>query len=191
MFHPSIHPLIGTRILVLTMLVGSTMAAAQENMVTIGGGYSFARIKESDGGTSGWRINALFEYNPNAGNIAHGVSVGHIDTRAEITGAQGAEYKLTSTPIYYAPKMLFGNEKVKGFVKGALGMHFSSYQREGALGDLSSNDAGFYGALGAGGMLFLSKKAFLSAEYEWAYLSNTYYKSGFMNSAVLGIGFRF
>jgi hypothetical protein len=178
-------------ILIPALLLWSTIAAAQENMLTIGGGYSFANIQDTDLGSTGWRINLLFDFNPGGGNIAHGLSIGYINTTAEDLGAQSAEYKLTSTPIYYAPKMMFGKEKLKAFVKGALGMHFSSFKRTGSLGELSSSGGGFYGGLSAGGMLFLSDKVFLNAEYEFAYLSSSYYKDGFLNSAMLGLGFKF
>jgi hypothetical protein len=191
MFHPSIHPHFRTRMLVLIMLVGSKMAVAQENMLTIGGGYAFANVQDTDLGSSGWRINALFDFNPGGGSIAHGVSVGYVNTNANVTGAQNAEYKLTSVPIYYAPKMMFGKKNLRAFVQGAIGMHFSSFKRSGSLGELSSGGGGFYGGLSAGGMLFISEQVFLNAEYEFAYLSSSYYKDGFLNSAMLGFGFRF
>lgn len=177
--------------LIPALLLWSTITVAQENMLTIGGGYSFANVQDTDLGSSGWRFNALYEMNPNQGSIAHGVSIGYVNTSATVAGAQGAEYTLTSLPIYYAPKMMFGKDKVKAFVKGAIGMHFSSFERSGSLGDLSSSGGGFYGGLSAGGMLFLSESIFLNAEYEFAYLSSSYYKDGFLNSAMLGLGFRF
>jgi hypothetical protein len=81
--------------------------------------------------------------------------------------------------------------KKKGFVKGALGMHSSNYKRSGQLGDFQSRDWGFYGGAGAGVMVFLKDKIFINAEYEWAYLSNSYYLDGFVNSIMGGIGLKF
>jgi hypothetical protein len=40
-------------------------------------------------------------------------------------------------------------------------------------------------------MLNLGEKAFITAEYEWAYMSNSFYRDGFINSAMAGIGFKF
>jgi opacity protein-like surface antigen len=56
---------------------------------------------------------------------------------------------------------------------------------------LETADTGFYGGIGAGGMLFLKENIFLNLEYEWAYLSNSWYSDGFLNTAQLGIGFKF
>jgi hypothetical protein len=86
---------------------------------------------------------------------------------------------------------MFGKNKIKIFIKGAAGIHISKYKRAGYLGELSSNDTGFYGGLGGGLIINLSDKLFLNGEYEWAYLSNYYYDGGFMNSAMGGVGFRF
>jgi hypothetical protein len=40
-------------------------------------------------------------------------------------------------------------------------------------------------------MLFLKENFFINAEYEIAWASNSYYKDGWINSAMGGIGFRF
>ncbi|HSO87657.1 MAG TPA: hypothetical protein VLQ91_13965 [Draconibacterium sp.] len=76
-------------------------------------------------------------------------------------------------------------------MKGALGTHITGYKRTGTLTEIKSTDMGFYGGLGAGLMLNLGEKLFISAEYEWAYMSNSYYRDGFINSAMGGIGIRF
>jgi hypothetical protein len=87
---------------------------------------------------------------------------------------------------------MFGNsEKFKIFLKGALGMQFAKIMTDGPAIAAEATDAGFYGGVGAGGLLFLNEKLFLNLEYEWAYMSNSYYKDGFMNTAQLGIGFKF
>jgi len=46
---------------------------------------------------------------------------------------------------------------------------------------------------GANGELYddINEKIYINAEYEWAYMSNTYYLDGFVNSAMGGIGMRF
>ena len=92
---------------------------------------------------------------------------------------------------FYAPKVMFGKDKFKAFIKGAAGIHISKYKRTGYIGELSTNDMGFYGGLGAGIIINLSDKLFINGEYEWAWMSNSYYESGFMNSAMGGLGMRF
>ncbi len=164
---------------------------SQENMVTLSGGYAFATIEDTDKQATGYRINGLYEYNQAGGKFAHGFSVGYVHMSAEETNlSQTVTTTVGSWPIYYAPKFLFGKEKAKGFLKGALGMQFASLKKEGFI-ELSDNDFGFYGGFGAGGMYSLSEKMFISAEYEIAWLSNGYYKDGWVNSINAGLGFKF
>ena len=179
--------------LFLILVLCSITTFSQENMVTLSGGYSWANMDEVDAKATGFRINALYEYNPNEGKVSHGAAIGYIGLNAtddSFTSIEDVEYKLTNWPIYYAPKIMFGN-KAKLFIKGAIGMHISKYKRIGYLGELSSSDMGFYGGLGAGVMIPLGEILFINAEYEWAYLSNYYYQGGFMNSAMGGMGIRF
>jgi hypothetical protein len=179
--------------LFLIIAFASLTVFAQENMVTLSGGYSWANLEEVDAKATGYRINALYEFNPQEGKVAHGVAMGFISTSAsdETVSIESVEYKLTNWPIYYAPKVMFGKNKIKIFIKGAAGIHISRYKRTGYLGEVSSNDTGFYGGLGGGLIINLSEKLFLNGEYEWAWLSNYYYDNGFMNSAMGGIGLRF
>ncbi len=181
-----------TQISILAFLLLSTWTIAQENSITISGGYPFAKIEDTETKLSGWRINALYEYNPSAGNFAHGLSVGYVGLSGDETeGVNTASYDVDTWPIYYAPKVLFGSEKVKGFIKGAIGWQFSSLERTGSLGALETNDSGFAGGGGAGLVFNANEKIFLAAEYELLWLSNAYFSDGWLNTASLGIGFRF
>ena len=170
------------------------VALAQENRFSVSGGYAFGNVEdaERDADASGLRINAVFEFSPGATSFSHGLAVGYIGTTADFrSGSENTNYTLNSFPIYYAPKFTIGQGNLKLFVKGALGTHITGYKRTGTLTEITSTDMGLYGGLGAGVMLNLGEKLFLSAEYEWAYMSNTFYRDGFINSALAGIGFRF
>jgi len=172
-------------------LMLSLQAYTQQNMFTASGGYSFATIEDTDHKATGWRINGLYEFNPIQGMFAHGVSFGYINVTAEYMDLQtNVESKISSIPIYYAPKVMLGNDKIKGFIKGALGMQFSFLKRT-ALVELTDNDFGFYGGGGGGIMFNVTETVFINAEYEIAWLSNSYYKDGWMNTAMGGIGIRF
>jgi hypothetical protein len=174
-------------ILIICLLLLSMKATSQEGIFTLSGGYSFANIKDADIKGTGWRINGLFEMNPMGGKIAHGLSIGYINvsgTKSSVTSTIG------SIPIYYAPKVMFGNEKFKGFIKGALGMQYSTLKREGLV-SFKDDDFGFYGGGGAGFMIFLKENIFLNGEYEIAWLSNSFYQDGWMNTVSGGIGFKF
>ena len=179
-------------LIILTIVFWSITAWTQQNNITLSGGYVFTNVEETDVNATGWRINGLYEFNPQEGKFAHGISFGYISTKAEyISSVQTSNYTLHTFPLYYAPKVMLGNDKFKGFLKGALGMHFSQYKRTGTLVEISANDFGFYGGASLGGMILLSPKLFINVEYEWAFLSNSYYKNGFVNTVMGGIGFRF
>lgn len=50
---------------------------------------------------------------------------------------------------------------------------------------------GLYAGASLGGNVMVSEVLFINVEYEWAYLSNSAYKDGFMNSIMAGIGIKF
>jgi Outer membrane protein beta-barrel domain len=182
------------KLLIITALILIAAGAwAQESMFTLSYGWASTNPEESDKTADGFRINGLFEYNPNQGKIAHGLNIGYVLTKYEQTSQLGTnEFSFRTWPVYYAPKVLLGNsDKFKFFLKGAIGIHFSKYTEEGPAVSLEFNDTGFFGGVGAGGMLFLNEKLFLNLEYEWAYQSNYYNGNGFLNTAQLGIGFKF
>jgi len=178
-------------LLIASFVLISLLAYSQQNMFTLSGGYSFATIEDTDIKATGWRINGTYELNPYQGMFANGFSFGYAQISAtEGIGSQTVDTKIGSFPIYYAPKVLFGKNKIKGFIKGALGVQFSSLKREGYL-TLDDNDFGFYGGGGGGIMFSVTEKIFINAEYEIAWMSNSYYKDGWLNSAMGGIGIRF
>jgi len=179
------------QIFIIVLVLLSLNAFSQQNIIILSGGYSFANIEDTDIKGTGYRINGLFEFNPMEGKFAHGISFGYIGLKAEETIGQATQsYTINSFPIYYAPKVMFGSDKVKAFIKGALGMQFAGLKREGII-NLSDNDLGFYGGGGAGVMLFVKSNIFINAEYEIAWASNSWYKDGWMNTAGGGIGFKF
>jgi hypothetical protein len=179
-------------LLVSLMLLISVSVWGQENLIAVNGGYAFANVENTGENLSGWRINLSYEFNAYEGKMANGAAVGYIVTEATIDsgGQQGTNYKLTTWPIYYMPKYLFGGDSFKGFIKGALGIHISDYTETRPLLIKEDNGVGFYGGLGAGAMYTINK-IFLNLEYEWAFASNAQYRNGFMNSAMLGIGIKF
>jgi hypothetical protein len=178
-------------LLILALIIPSFTAWSQENRITISYGYEFANIEDYEDQATGWRINGLYELNPQEGKFAHGVAFGYTSISAsEKNGVTDVKSTVSSWPIYYAPKLMFGDGKAKAFVKGALGMQFASLKREGLV-NFSDNDAGFYGGGGAGFMVGLGEKLFLNAEYEIAYVSNSFYDDGWLNSVMFGLGIKF
>jgi hypothetical protein len=186
-------------ILIATLILMVYAAFSQQNLITVSGGYSFAKIDAGELVSSdvtvkatGWRINGLYEFNPNEGKVAYGFSMGYISlSGSDDSGLDTAEYKVSTIPIYFAPKFIFGNETIKGFIKGALGVQSARLERTGVAGSIEASDFGFYGGVSAGLMVFLNEMIFLNAEYEFAYMSNSYYADGLLNSVMLGIGVKF
>lgn len=179
-------------LIILSVVFYSSFLFAQESNFTIGGGYVFTNLDEVDQDATGFRINGLYEFNPTEGMLAHGLAIGYVRTTASNTvNAQTSDYTLSNLPVYYAPKLLFGSESFKVFLKGELGFHYSGYKRTGELTSVDVWDFGFYGGAGAGIMKTIGSKFFINAEYEWAYLANSTYRDGFVNTIMGGIGFRF
>jgi hypothetical protein len=178
-------------IFIICLIMLSVKAFSQENIVTLNGGYSFATIEDSDIKTTGWRINGTYEFNPIGTGFAHGISFGFIHlTGSDGTGLNTTNYTVNSYPIYYSPKFMFGKEKFKLFIKGVLGVQIAGLKKEGFL-NLEDTDFGFYGGGGGGLMFFIKENIFITAQYEIAWASNAYYKDGWINSPMGGIGFKF
>ena len=178
--------------LILILVCTTFFAFSQENWITVSGGYSFANIENTDIKAPGWRINGTYEFNPAQGPWVLGFAVGYIGLKASSeTIAEGTiDYSIGTVPLYFTPKFMFGSEKIKVFIKGALGTQNSHLKRTGMV-EITDTDWGFYGGGSAGVHISLSEMIFLNAEYELAWLSNTSYKDGLMNSAMLGIGVKF
>jgi hypothetical protein len=178
-------------IFILFLALLSIKALSQENMLTISGGYSFANIEDSDTKGTGWRINGLYEFNPVGSKFAHGLSIGYINlSNSETVQQTTVKNTVGSMPVFYAPKVMFGTDKIKAFIKGALGFQYAWLKRE-AIADISDSDFGFYGGGGAGIMIFIKENIFINGEYEIAWASNGWYKDGWINTAGGGIGFKF
>lgn len=177
---------------VILLFISSALAFSQENMITLSGGYAFSNIEDSDINSTGYRINALFEFNPMGEKWAHGFSIGFLNQEADAsTLINRIKFKVQSIPFYYAPKFIIGSGNFKVFIKAAFGAQYSSLKRTGTLGELSDNDFGLAGGGGAGLMYTLSEKVFINAEYELLWMSNSYYSEGLLNTASMGIGFKF
>ena len=181
---------------ILFLSVITLIGYSQESMVTVAGGYSFASFEGSaytdeNVKVTGWRINGLYEFNPNEGKWAQGFSMGYMSLKGSPESSDTVDFKVSTLPIFYAPKFMFGNDKVKGFLKGALGIHHTKFERSGPKWVVDGQDWGFYGGLGAGAMFFVSDMIFIDVEYEFAWLSNSSYQDGLMNTVMGGIGFKF
>jgi len=180
----------------LPACLSATAWSQRYNAVTAGGGYAFAKIEDSDAGVTGWRANILYEMRRAGSPWAHGASLGFAGLKTSVTTQANqqtvtSDYTIASLPVYYAPKYMVGGEDFTVFVKGALGVQFSWLTRTGTVAELSDNDFGFYGGLGGGLMYMIDDDWFVNAEYDWAYMVNSFYRDGFLNSIMAGVGLRF
>ena len=176
---------------------------SQENKVNITGGYAWLNANDNDYNnsendikTSGWRITGTYEYNPNEGKVAYGFSMGYIDMSGSYNGTADslytANYSVSSIPLYFAPKFLFGNDRVKGFIKLTIGGIRTNFERTGTgTTTVSGTGYGFYGGGGAGLEIAVSESVYIIGEYEIAYVSSSYYSGSLLQSASGGIGIRF
>ncbi len=178
-------------ILVFAIILTSFSLYAQENLLNVSYGWEFANVEDFEDQATGWRINAEFDFRANEGKFAHGMAGGYATVSVtDDAGSLDETGTLSTVPIYYAPKFFIGKGKTNLFIKGALGMQYSTLKREGIL-EIKDNDFGFYGGGGAGLMVGLGEKLFINAEYEIAWVSNSWYEDGWLNSAMIGLGIKF
>lgn len=171
------------RIFLLLLLFVSSYG--QENLGLLQGGYS---IGHGSIQPAGFKINASWEFQPTGDNWTMGGSLGYM----RLSGTEsGSDFGLTTVPICFVGRMMFGGDSFKFFIRGQGGTHISTISYSGAL--LSKNDTQWGMALGLSGglMFFPGEKTFLSAEYEGLWLSNSFANTGTIGTAALGVGFRF
>lgn len=169
---------------------------AQNSNLVLKGGYSFYKFTDPYGTGNGFHLNALYEESSRNGRWNYGLALGYFNLSGNVTSSWEAIYSKTnisSIPIYYSQKYLFGGEKLKAFVKGVAGFHFTNYKYTSTdpfRNDDKSKGNGFVTGFGAGLNYPISKKVFLQAEYERLYLFNDFYGTRTFNSASLGIGIK-
>lgn len=182
-------------LLFIALFIGTLAANSQENAFSINGGWAWGGLKDSDSDASGWKLTGVYDLNTNGGKLSHGLGLAYIgitvDDVLDFEGESG-DVKLNSYPLYYQPKVTFGEGKAQVFINGALGMHLSGYKIMPTQGgSIKTTQAGFYGGVGGGLMISVTDEIYLNATYEWAYLSNSYLNNGYLHSALIGIGFKF
>mgnify|MGYP006331294171 CR=1 FL=1 len=178
------------------LLIAGLPSIAQET-ITLSGGVVYSRAVDysayyavdyrSEG--TGFRITGAYEIGPLVPKkLLHGFSMAYIITNSAVREADiNADIKVRTIPMYYAPKFMIGSEKASVFTRGAIGMQFARFKATGQIEE-ADHDWGFYGGIALGGMVRLNKKMFLNLEYEWSYMSNTYYLNGILNSFQAGFG---
>ena len=185
--------------LVVALFLISVFARAQET-ITLSGGVVIANAIDYSGyfdedyhtNADGFRISGTYEAGPlQSKKFIHGVTTGYmLSTTTVVVNNQDVDISVRTLPFCYAPKYLVGTEKLMAFARAQIGMQFTRLKVSGPV-DESDNDFGFYGGIGAGGMAYVSSKVFFNLEYELAFMSNTFYANGYINSVQAGIGIDF
>jgi hypothetical protein len=179
------------KLLILLLIIWPASMWAQNNLFTLSGGYSFANIKESSQQGTGYTIVGTFEMNQVGSKYATGISFGFVSLSAsEMSLNQEVKYTVSSYPVYFSPKYIFGDGKLRPFIKGDIGMQYSDLKRE-IIDVVHVTDFGFYGGGGAGIMVLLGEKFFINAEYNIDWASNSAYNDGWIQTAKGGLGIRF
>jgi len=175
-------------IIFLLLLAAGSQAYAQENLFLIQGGS--AGTSGSTVGTSltGLKVNAAWEFQPMGDKWTMGGSIGYVQLSADLPNGN---VKVTSIPIAFVGRYMVGGEKFKGFLRGSVGTQISSASYTGALVSPSNSQWGMTASIAGGIMYWASDKIFISAEYEFLWLSNAIADSGSVGCVLGGIGYRF
>ena len=186
------------KLMLLFSLILFSLTAYSQETITLSGGVLVTRAVDYSGyfddnyhvDAPGFRITGTYEAGPlEPKKFIHGVSATYMLSTATINlYGEETELSIRTLPFCYTPKYLIGSENVMAFIRAAVGMQFTRLK----LGnDESDGDFGFYGGIGVGGMAYVSKSVFFNLDYELAWMSNTFYANGYMNSVELGIGIDF
>lgn len=172
------------RIWILFLMI-SVAASAQENLGTIQIGYAsgFANISAKQ---TGIKLNGSWEFQPMGDSWTIGGSIGFIQLNGE---TPSKTFILTSVPITLVSRLMFGREKLKAYIRGQAGTHFSGVEYSGLL-TYKDNNVGVAAGIGGGAMCKINETVFISAEYEWLWLGNLANTSS-VGTAAFGVGFRF
>lgn len=177
------------RALVLILfLVPTGLAIAQENLLVIQGGTASSSGNALGSKLTGFKVNGSWEFQPMGDKWTMGGSIGYVQLSASV--ANGT-VKVTSIPIAFVGRYMFGGEKFKGFVRGSLGTQISTGSYSGSVVGTSDSQWGMTASIGGGLMYWVGEKVFVSGEYEWLWLSNAIQDSGSVGCIMGGVGMRF
>jgi predicted porin len=104
----------------------------------------------------------------------------------ELTSTSKA--KLTSLPLLYIPKYTIGSNKLKGYLKGAFGIHYSRVKWEGTVLGVETWNIDISLGAGAGGTYELSQKVLLFVDYELLWLNNSNFSEVLSHTVGVGVG---
>jgi len=181
-------------ILLLTTLFFLTLASqAQENIFTLGGGYTSLKIDDENKNLEGWRYNTSYEFNPNQSPFAFGIVLGYAINSGISTfpDAIDVDVKTRIIPLYFQPKIILGSQTLQGFIKGALGAQFTRITTTAQFYETTTGSNGLLSGGGAGVIYNVNPNFFIQAEYEIIWMDNYYFQDALLNSAMVGFGLRF
>jgi hypothetical protein len=94
-------------------------------------------------------------------------------------------------PVSGFCKVMFGSDKLRGYVGAGLGIHFSNITYFTENRQITASESGLLVSGLAGGYWFLSETVLLNANYSINYLGNSYFRDGLAQNINIGIGFQF
>jgi hypothetical protein len=115
-----------------------------------------------------------------------GGSLSYLQMDGELTSTSKA--KFTSIPLLYVPKYTLGNNNLKGYIKGAFGIHYSRARYEGTVLGVETWNIGVAMGTGAGINYTLSQKTNIFLDYELLWLNNNNFSEVLSHTVGLGIG---
>lgn len=175
-------------VLLIAFALSAGYADAQENLMVIQGGSATSSGNALNSSLTGFKINGAWEFQPMGDKWTMGGSIGYVQMSATVTNGT---VKVTSIPIAFVARYMVGGEKFKVFARGSLGTQISTGSYSGTVVNTSDSQWGMSGSIGAGVMYWASDKLFISAEYEFLWLSNAIQNAGSVGCAMGGIGLRF
>jgi hypothetical protein len=178
-------------ILILLFTVGLPELQAQTSNLILSGGWATVQPEDEDEATNGFKIGVQYEFEV-ADRWLIGGSLSFLSFKSESSGTSASTQSTYQTWPFtpYAKYRIGKSETIHGYVKGVAGMQISSLKREGQQTEIKDHDVGLAIGPGAGIVVPLSEKLFLVADYEFLYVTNSFYNDGIINQVSLGLGIR-
>ena len=152
---------------------------------------SLGRVKSDETGNkfSSYMFSFSYEQIMIDTQTIWGVSLGYLNGQDELDTPENPKVNFQTIPFVFYAKYLFGSNRLRGYVKGGLGLHSSKVEfvRDDAL--VNDWDAGFLLGAGVGMYVALDENIFINLNYDFMWLDHSYYQDGLAHFFNLGLGF--
>ncbi len=169
-------------------LLSSYAGWAQGRSIAIHAGQVSGPLGSSNTEATGWKMELVYGSQPIKSLWSVTGSIGYMT----LSGL--SDYWQPTTvqafPLLVIPKFSAGSRKLKGYAKGMMGFNYNM-RTTGAVIETTSIGVGIVFGLGVGATIYIGKRMFLSADYEWLWFDVSLDGRPAIHSTNVGLGVKF